>query len=58
MPPKKIKKKLLKPRKYWEYKNLDIEKMRMERYFMPVDLQQTKAIMNPKQVDKKVYEYS
>ncbi len=36
MPAKKPKRKFLKPRKYHEYAMMDIEKLRNERYNMPL----------------------
>lgn len=53
--PKKNRRKYLKPCKYNEMANLDLDKIRLERYFMPVALEVEGAAGKGK-LDKKVVE--
>ena len=53
MAPRKTKLKLGKTRKYWEYAHLDIDKQKLQRYYMPVALEETKHFAKTCQLDKK-----
>jgi hypothetical protein len=57
MPPKKSKRKFLKPRKYFEYTYMDLEKLRTERYNMPLAMEESKVKLDENQLNKKAYEF-
>lgn len=50
---RKIKRKLLQPCKYYEMANIDIDKMKLERYYMPIALN---GPINKGKLDKKIIE--
>lgn len=57
MPPKKTKRKFLRPRKYHEICFIDLEKLRTERYNMPLVMEESKMKLNESQLNKKAIEF-
>lgn len=57
MATKKSKRKLLRPRKYHEYCYMDLEKLRTERYNMPLAMEESKVKPNESQLNKKALEF-